>query len=169
MLSHGHKTSSSTVEVTSSATICFFVRRLCSSGAHPPTQTTPSCSLARLGDIALHADHLDTEVALLEAGSSRSAWQPPHSPSLRRVAHGRSCGPLRPLSQLQNTNDLTAACSNIRLKYQSWLHRESHGTRTRLKFIDFDIQSRNEYIWIPSKRMVVTPAVFPRVLEILKL
>ena len=24
--------------------------------------------------------------------SSPSAWQPPHSPSLRRVAHGRSCG-----------------------------------------------------------------------------
>ena len=31
--------------------------------------------------------------------SSPSAWQSPHSPSLPRVAHGRSCGPLRPISE----------------------------------------------------------------------
>ena len=50
--------------------------------------------------------------------SSPAAWESPHSPSLRRVAHGRSFDPLRfhgvgeisghVILQLQNTNDLAA-------------------------------------------------------------
>ena len=38
---------------------------------------------------------------------------------------------------------------------------------TCLNFIHFDIQSSNQDIWPPSKRFVVTPAVYPRLFEIL--
>ena len=41
--------------------------------------------------------------------SSQSQWQP-HSPAHRRVAHGRSCAPLR---LLQNTNDLAALTAEV--------------------------------------------------------
>ena len=74
--------------------------------------------------------------------------------------------------QLQNTNDLTAACSNshhienseLATLRESWLLPPF--TRTRLNFIHFDTQSRNQDIWLPSKRFVVTP-VYSRVFEIL--
>ena len=82
------KTSSSTVEVTSTATTCSRVRRLCSSGAPPPppTRTTPG-------------QREPTQSQGQPAGgSSRSSQSQPHSPSMRQVEHGRSFGPLRQLS-----------------------------------------------------------------------
>ena len=40
-------------------------------------------------------------------------------------------------------------------------------TRVCLNFSHFDILSRNQHIWLPFMRVLVTPAVYPRVFEIL--
>ena len=75
VLSHGHKkTSSSTVEMTSSATICSRIRPLCSSGAPPPTRTTlfTSKGVLRLREIALQAAHLGLEIHGVVASMSDS-------------------------------------------------------------------------------------------------
>ena len=44
---------------------------------------------------------------------------------------------------------------------------EPRFTRIRLNFIHFDIQSRNQDIWLPSKRFIVTPLLCPRLYEFL--
>ena len=76
--------------------------------------------------------------------------------------------------QPQNTNDLTAACSNshhfdenseLATWRESWLLASF--TRVCLNFIHFDTLSRIQGIWLPSIRVLVTPAVYPRVFEIL--
>ena len=80
------------------------------------------------------------------------------------------------LQLLQNTHDLAAlrcACANshhfenseLATLKESWLLPSF--TRTCLKFIHFDIQSRNQDIGLPSMRVLVTPAVYSRVFEIL--
>ena len=82
-------------------------------------------------------------------------------------------GRISSLYLLQNTNDLTAACSSsqhfeisdLATLRESWLSPPK--TRTCLNFIHFDIQIRNQDIWLTSMRVQVTPAVHPRMLEIL--
>ena len=81
------ETYSSMVEMTSPATIYSTTPRL-PQGISPSRRDRPSCCPPR---------HRGRPAG----GSSRSspsAWQTPDSPSLRRLAHGRFCGPLRPLS-----------------------------------------------------------------------
>ena len=73
-------------------------------------------------------------------------------------------------SNFRRSNDLTAACSNSHHFENSELTRpepKDSWIGTCLNFIHFDTQSRNQDIWLPSKRFVVTPAVYPRVFEIL--
>ena len=77
------------------------------------------------------------------------------------------------LQLLQGINDLVEALcefptlshSELATLRESWLLPSL--TRVCLNFIHFDTQSRNLHIWIPSRRFVLTPAVYPRVLEIL--
>ena len=65
--------------------------------------------------------------------------------------------------QLQNTNDLAALrCINAEIAELA----RSEPRDTCLKFIHFDIQSRNQDIWLPFMR-AVTPAVCPRLFEFL--
>ena len=102
---------------------------------------------------------------------------PPHSPSLERVSYGHFCDPrpisgswreqraCRPSTSLQKVHDLTAACSNshhFENSKQTRPEPKDSWIGTCLNCIHFDIQSRNQDIWLPSKIFIVIPAVYPR-------
>ena len=86
--------------------------------------------------------------------SSPSAWQPPHSPSLGRVAHDRSCGPLSQLSgvneisghvilQLQSTNDLASLkCMAAEMAKLARSEHKTSGSALVRIFIIWTIQGK---------------------------
>ena len=95
--------------------------------------------------------------------SSPSAWQPPHYPLLRRVAHGRSCGPLRRfqgvadisehviLQLLQNTNDLALKCVTAQIAELACSEPPDGWVGACLDFHHFDVHTRRgDTIWLPS-------------------
>ena len=97
------KTSSSIVEINHlSNNLLLSPSALLFGRSHSHDASSPAREILRLGETAVHTVRLDTGHP--GGGSSRSwpaQWQPPHSPSLGRVAHGRSCGPPRQLSGSQ--------------------------------------------------------------------